>query len=203
MEQNSANSASSDDSGVVTSDRMANVIVPNFVMKACQKLPRLNEVPFTQIGKQVREWKEDLSKAIVPVQPVMHCILIKVWATMYEKPVIPCTPGGQITIPRVVTKKPGARTPLVDTLVRRSPCINPTVVDGFQMVPVKVKQPAPKRRMKITMQLDLDKKLPSDVSEVINPTSLENIKEWAQACGVVPEELSDDVLLKGRDENQA
>lgn len=78
----------------------------------------------------------------------------------------------------------------MDTLVRRSPRINPAAVLGFQVVPIKAKEPAAKRRKKVTEKLDLDKKLPSDVSEVINPTSLHNIKAWATACGVAPEELS-------------
>lgn len=47
----------------------------------------------------------------------------------------------------------------------------------------------------VAMQLDLDKKLASDISKVINPTPLKNILEWATACGVAPEELTEGALL--------
>jgi hypothetical protein len=201
-QQNSANSSLSGDSGVVTSDKTIHVTVPNFILKAFQRLPKVNVLPSEQINKEVKEWKEDLNKALVPVKPVMHCLIIKAWATRVEDTAIPCTPTGQLSLPRTVTKKAGARTPLVDTLVRRSPRINPAAVDGYQIVPVKVKEPASKRRKKVAMLLDLDKKLPTNISDVINPTFLENIKEWAQACGVAPEELSDDALLKGHGDSQ-
>lgn len=170
------------------------------------------------------EWTEDLSKAIVVVRPVVEGILLTIWDNMQEEPSmsetvypfssaldnsltrnsVPTTPTQNklISMPTAVSKKPGSKTPLVDTLLRRSPRINPAAVEGFQVVPIKAKEPAAKRRKKVTEKLDPDKKLPSDVSEVINPTSLHNIKAWATACGVAPEELSEEALMKGRDEDQ-
>lgn len=61
-------------------------------------------------------------------------------------------------------------------MVRRSPRINPSAVDGYQIVPVKIKEPAIKCRKKVTTQLDLDNKLPTRVKDVINPTSMQDIK---------------------------
>jgi hypothetical protein len=65
---------------------------------------------------------------------------------------------------------------------------------------MKIKEPAAKRLKKVTVRLDLDKNLPSDVSVVMNPSSLKSVREWAIACGVAPEELSDETLLQGRNE---
>lgn len=200
-EQNNSDS-SSDDSGVVSSDRIHTVVVPDFIVKACQKLPKMQMMPPILVGQKQVEWKEDLSKAIVPVQPVLDCFLLKAWAAMTDLSVDSATLGGQISIPRKVNKKTGAKTPLIDTLVRRSPRINPNVVDGFQMMPLKIKEPATKSRKKVSVQLDLNKKLPTEASEVVNPTSLETIREWAMACGVVPEELTDDVLMVGREDDK-
>jgi hypothetical protein len=153
-QQNSANSSFSGDSGVVTSDRTIHVIVPDFILKAFQRLPKVNVLPSEQINKEVKEWKEDLNKALVLVKLVMHCLIIKAWAARVEDTVIPYTPTGQLSLPRTITKKARARTPLVDTLVRRSPKINPAAVDGYQIVPVKIKEPASKRRKKVAMLLD-------------------------------------------------
>jgi hypothetical protein len=55
-EQNNANSFSSEDSEGVTSERMTNVVVPAFILKACQKLP----VDYVMPVSQVVEWKEDI-----------------------------------------------------------------------------------------------------------------------------------------------
>jgi hypothetical protein len=99
----------------------------------------------------------------------------------------------------MVSKKPGSKTPLIGTMVRRSPRINPSTVDGYQVV--KMKEPASKRRKKTGLQFDLDN-LPTEASEVIDPIPLEKIQEWARACGVAPEVLTDDALLKGHGENQ-
>jgi hypothetical protein len=148
------------------------------------------------------EWKEDLSKAIVPLHPVVDCLIIKAWATSQKESDIQSiqAPGDPIAIPRIVSKRPGARTPLVYTMVRRSPRINPSAVDGYQIVPVKIKEPAIKCKKKVTTQLDLDNKLPARIEDVMNPTSMQDIKNWVAACGVAPEELSDDVLMQGHDE---
>jgi hypothetical protein len=59
--QNSGGSSSSNDSGVVTSDRSAHLIIPSFIVKACQKLAVDGILPFTR-EKMVQEWKEDVKK---------------------------------------------------------------------------------------------------------------------------------------------
>lgn len=84
-------------------------------------------------------------------------------------------------------------------MVRRSPRINPTAVDGYQVV--KIREPAPKRHKKIGLKIDLDN--PPDASESVNPIPLEIIQEWGAAYGVAPGELSDDVLMQGHGEDQA
>lgn len=159
----------------------------------------------------VEEWKEDIQKALVPVQLVMDCILLRLWAsvfgnhTQYSPPDGPGSPsgpvvaGGPVLIPRMVSKKLGSKTPLIDTMVRRSPRINPATVDGYQMV--KIKELAHKRRKKIGLQIDLDNP-PSDASELINPIPMEVIMDWGVSCGVAPEELTEDVLMQGHGHNQ-
>lgn len=179
---------------MVTSARTTKIVIPEFVLKAYQKLPAGCGVSFAA----VEEWKEDVQKAIVPVQPVMDCILIRLWAFNFGGLAQARAVAGPITIPKVVSKKAGSKTPLVDTMVRRSPRINPSAVDGFQIV--KVKEPASKRRKKYGIQLNL--KNPTEASEVSKPTSLESIREWAAACGVAPKELTDEDLLKGHDDIQ-
>lgn len=130
-DQNSNNS-SSDDSGTATLERMLNVVILDFIIRACQRLPRTDVLPLLMPVKKVVEWKEDLSKAIVPLHPVVDCLIIKVWAISQKESDIQSiqAPGDPIAIPRIVSKRPGARTPLVDTMVHRSPRINPSAVDG-------------------------------------------------------------------------
>lgn len=48
-EQINSESASSDDSGVVTSVHSASVTVPDFVLKACQKLPIGHTISFSVV----------------------------------------------------------------------------------------------------------------------------------------------------------
>jgi hypothetical protein len=62
--QRSGSSSSSSDSGVVTSDRNAYLIIPMFIMEVYQKLPNEGFLPFADVGR-VQEWKEDVQKAIV------------------------------------------------------------------------------------------------------------------------------------------
>jgi hypothetical protein len=118
--QNSQNgSVSSNDSEVVSSERMANVIVPDFIIRACRMLPVDSVLPMTNglPNPRVADWKEDIQKAIVPVQPVMGYILLKLLAAHVEMPMV----RELISIPTVVTKRPGAKTPLMDTWVRLKP----------------------------------------------------------------------------------
>ena len=184
--QNHSSSSSSKDSGVVTSARTAAMIIPPFILKVCQKLPLDSVIPV---------WKEDIQKALVPARPVMDCILIKLWVALFGNKTQTGVVPGPVSIPTLVSKRPGSRTPLVDTMVRRSPRINHSAVNGFQMV--KVREPATRRRKKL---INLDEP-PADVSEVINPIPLENIKEWGVIYGLSPEELTDDALMQGRTED--
>jgi hypothetical protein len=78
-EQNNANSFSSEDSEGVTSERMTNVVVPAFILKACQKLPVDCVMPVSQVV----EWKEDIQKMMVPAQPVMDYILLRLWVFLF------------------------------------------------------------------------------------------------------------------------
>jgi hypothetical protein len=151
------------------------------------------------LASQVVEWKEDIQKSMVPAQPVMDCILIRLWVFLFGESTQARILGGPISIPMVVSKRPSSKTPLVDTMVRRSPRINPTTVDGYQMV--KIREPVSKRRKKVVLQIDLDNP-PTDASEMVNPIPLETIREWGAACGVSLEELSDDVLMQGHDDDQ-
>jgi hypothetical protein len=109
----------------------------------------------------LKVWKEDIQKAIVPIHPVMDAILIKLWAALFGDKLVPvqvqapATSGlGPVSIPTVVSRRPGSKTPLVDTLVRRSSRLNPEVVDGVQVV--KIKEPTPKRRKKVVTVIDLE-----------------------------------------------
>lgn len=194
--QNSQNSSvSSDDSEVVSSERMANVIVPDFIIRACQMLPVDSVLPLMNglPNLRVADWKEDIQKAIVPVQPVMGCILLKLLAAHVEKPMV----RELISIPTVVTKRPGAKTPLLDTWVRRSTRLNPEAVEGYKVV--KAKEPVSKRRKRAVQKLDLGQP-PMNAADAANPIPLDSIQEWALACGVSPMELSEDALLQGHDE---
>ena len=120
--QNHSSSSSSEDSGVVTSARTAAVIIPPFILKVCQKLPLDSVIPV---------WKEDIQKALVPARPVMDCILIELWEALFGDKTQTGVVPRPISIPTLVSKRPGSRTPLVDTMVRRSPRINPSAVNGF------------------------------------------------------------------------
>lgn len=60
---------------------MVNVVIPDFIIQACQRLPRIDVLPLLMPVKKVVEWKEDLSKAIVPLHPMVDCLIIKAWAT--------------------------------------------------------------------------------------------------------------------------
>jgi hypothetical protein len=120
-EQNNANSFSSEDSEGVTSETVTNVVVPAFILKACQKLPVDCVMPVSQVV----EWKEDIQKMMVPAQPVMDCILIRFWVFLFGESAQARILGGPISIPTVVSERPSSKTPLVDTMVRRSPRINP------------------------------------------------------------------------------
>jgi hypothetical protein len=151
--QNGADSSASDDSGIVSSARTTTVIVPTFIIRACQKLP-VEYLQLVTLKTPMIEWKEDTQRAIVPVQPVMGSILIRLWAHMFGEAVAviqshavdgPLSPlaivsaaqcqvvVGPLSIPTAVSRKPGSKTPLVDTRVRRSSHLNPDVVDGVQV----------------------------------------------------------------------
>ena len=131
----------------------------------------------------------------------MDCILIRLWVFLFaDKDVgqgrVPVRP---ISIPVIVSKKPGSKTPLVDTMVRRSSHLNPQVKDGFQIV--KIKEPASKRRKTAALVIDLDQP-PQNAEEAANPIPLDNLREWGVKCGEPPEELSEDALMQGRSEDQ-
>lgn len=198
--QNSGGSSSSNDSGVVTSDRSAHLIIPSFIVKACQKLAVDGILPFTR-EKMVREWKEDVKKAIRSVAPVMDCILIRLWVFLFadKDAAQGRVPVGPISIPVIVSKKPGSKTLLVDTMVRRSSRLNPQAKDGFQIV--KIKEPASKRRKTASLVIDLDQP-PQNAEEAANPIPLDNLRKWGVKCGVPPEELSEDALMQGCTEDQ-
>lgn len=99
----------------------------------------------------------------------------------------------------MVSRRPGSKTPLVDTLVRRSSRLNPDAVDGVQIV--KIREPASKRRKKVVSAVDLDKP-PKNAEEVADPVPLGVLHEWAAKCGVSPTELSKDALMQGPIEDQ-
>lgn len=197
--QNSGGFSSSNDSGVVTSDRSAHLIIPSFIIKAGQKLAVDGILPFT-LEKMVQECKEDVKQAIYSVAPVMDCILIRQWVFLYadKDAAQGRVPVGPISIPVIVSKKPGSKMPLVDTMVRRSSRLNPQVKDGFQIV--KIKEPTSKRR-KTALVIDLDQP-PQNAEEAANLIPLDNHHEWGVKCGVPPEELSNDALMQGHTEDQ-
>jgi hypothetical protein len=66
---------------------------------------------------------------------------------------------------------------------------------------VKIREPASKHRKKVALQIDLVNP-PTDASEMVNPIPLETIREWGVAYGVSLEELSDDALMQGHDDDQ-
>jgi hypothetical protein len=99
---------------------------------------------------------------------------------------------GPISIPTVVSKRLGSKTPLMDTMVRRSSCLNPEAVDGYKVV--RIKDPASKRRKKTVIYLDDP---PKDASEVSNPIPLDNLQEWGVICGVSPRSSRRTPLCKG------
>jgi hypothetical protein len=195
----SADTSSSEDSSVVSSVRNANVVVPPFIIKACQNLP-FHSLPVLKV------WKEDIQKAIVPIYPVMDAILIKLWAALFGDKLVsvqgqaPATSGlGPVSFPTVVSRRPGSKTPLVDTLVRRSSRLNPEAVGGVQVV--KIKEPTPKRRKKIVTVIDLENP-PKTMAEADGQIPLDVLHEWATSCGVSPSELSEDALMEGHVNDQ-
>jgi hypothetical protein len=129
----------------------------------------------------------------------MDCILLRLWVFLFGESAHARILGGPISIPTVVSRRQSSKTPLVDTMVRRSPRINPNTVDGYQMV--KIREPASKHRKKVALQIDLVNP-PTDASEMVNPIPLETIREWGVAYGVSLEELSDDALMQGHDDDQ-
>jgi hypothetical protein len=191
--------SSSEDSSVVSSVRNANVVVPSFIIKACQNLP-FHSLPVLKV------WKEDIQKAIVPIYPVMDAILIKLWAALFGDKLVsvqgqaPATSGlGPVSFPTVVSRRPGSKTPLVDTLVHRSSRLNPEAVGGVQVV--KIKEPTPKRRKKIVTVIDLENP-PKTMAEADGQIPLDVLHEWATSCGVSPSELSEDALMEGHVNDQ-
>lgn len=63
--QSNARSLGSDESGVVSSEHSANLIIPPFLIKACQNL--LARVGWLPKDNSTSEWKEDITHAIYPV----------------------------------------------------------------------------------------------------------------------------------------
>jgi len=140
----------------------------------------------------VQEWKEDVKKAICSVAPVMDCILIRLWVFLFaDKDVaqgrVPVRP---ISIPVIVFKKPGSKTPLVDTMVRRSSRLNPQAKDGFQIV--KIKEPASKRRKMAALVIDLDqpprmhKKLPTRSHSTTSASGVSNAESLLRSSRRMP-----------------
>lgn len=168
--------------------------MPDLILKAFKKVPGIDGLPMAQEKQITKEWKEDLSKAIVPLQPVLGCLLFKAWATQMEK-----FAARPIQIPTIVSQRPGAKTPLVDTLVRRSTRLNPDAVGGVKVV--QIKEPASKRRKKVGQLVDLNQP-PTTASEAANPIPLGVIQEWGRSCGVSPMELSEDALMTGQDDEE-
>jgi hypothetical protein len=186
---------------VTWSEDLSKAIVPVKPVKDCLLIVAWASMQQETLPLAIQQ--EPLSLIMQPEQQPPALQLAPLLPAIQQDLLPPSMPAQMrpLSLPTLVTKKPAAKTPLVDTLVRRSPRINPAAVDGFQVVPVKAKASALKRARKLAVPLDLDKKLPSDVAEVINPTSLETIKEWALSCGVAPEELSEEALLQGRAED--
>jgi hypothetical protein len=148
-----------------------------------------------------RNGRKMLKKAIRSVAPVMDCILIRLWDFLFadKDAAQGRVPVGPISIPVIVSKKPGSKTLLVDTMVRRSSRLNPQAKDGFQIV--KIKEPASKRRKTASLVIDLDQP-PQNAEEAANPIPLDNLRKWGVKCGVPPEELSEDALMQGCTEDQ-
>lgn len=61
--------------------------------------------------------------------------------------------AGPLSILAMVSRRPGSKTPPVDTLVRRSTCLNPDAIDGVQVV--KIRELASKRRKRGCLSLIL------------------------------------------------
>ena len=129
----------------------------------------------------------------------MGCILIRLWVSLFGEVASAHVQAavGPISIPTVVSRRPGSKTPLVDTMVRRSSRLNPEAVDGYNVV--RIKEPASKRRKKTVIDLDDP---PKDASEAANPIPLDNLQEWGVIRGVSPEELSEDALMQGHGDDQ-
>ena len=97
-----------------------------------------------------------------------------------------------LSFPSATSTRPGSKTPLVNTLVRRSTRLNPCAMGGVQVI--KMKEPASKRRKKYMINLDAP---PANADEAADPTPLNILQGWATSCGVSPMELSEDALLEG------
>jgi hypothetical protein len=105
----------------------------------------------------------------------MGCILIRLWVSLFGEVASAQVQVavGPISIPTVVSRRLGSKTPLVDTMVRRSSHLNPEAVDGYKVV--RIKDPVSKRRKKTVIDLDDP---PKDASEAANPIPLDNLQEW-------------------------
>lgn len=58
------------------------VLVPPFVVEACQKFPPsfLSKI---SVKPPVAEWKEDIQKSLCLVRPVLDAWLIRAWASLF------------------------------------------------------------------------------------------------------------------------
>lgn len=106
---------------------------------------------------------------------------------------------GSFSLPTIVSTRPGAKTPLVDTMVRRSPRLNPNATDRVKLI--KAKEPVSKRRKMMVATFDLSRP-PKTADEARNPIPTSTIQDWALACGVAPGELSEEALMEGHIEEQ-
>lgn len=66
----------------MSSARLPSVMVPPFVYQACQKL-LVGSLPVIAGNLPVAECKEDVQCAILPVQPMMGSILIRLWVFLF------------------------------------------------------------------------------------------------------------------------
>lgn len=103
-----------------------------------------------------------------------------------------------LSLPSTISSRLGSRTPLVDTMVRRSPRLNPEAVNGMKMI--KVREPAAKRRKKLSTVLGLEP--PKNAEEAMGPIPIVALQDWALACGVPPSEVSEETLMEGHSEDQ-
>ena len=172
--QNSTSSDGSDSPRVQSALQINMVLVPPFILKACQKLPTgckyTMPVQIMQAKTPAPEWKEDTSKAIAPVLTFLDPLLVRLWAALFGQ--VAPVPEAQVdnaglSFPSATSTRPGSKTPLVNTLVRRSTRLNPCAVGGVQVI--KMKEPASKRRKKYMINLDAP---PANADEAADPTPL-------------------------------